>query len=172
MVLGSCGGEYNISNTQTLTIQSPNYPNNYPNNIECTWKLKVPQDRLVVLTFTEINLQQKYDHVSVYDGCSTDQTDLQRSYTGVTSGRPRHQSTGSTLEVQLYTNPSIGSRGFQATVSSINRPVQTTNPPTASTSAPNTAATSPTTTATSPPTATTSTPVACPAIPPTQTTGE
>ncbi len=34
-----CGGDIT---TSSGVIESPNYPENYPNNAECTWNVKLP----------------------------------------------------------------------------------------------------------------------------------
>lgn len=153
MFLGSCGGEYLISNTQSLTIQSPNYPASYPDSVECVWNLVVQQDRVVELTFTEISLEANHDSVSVYNGYCVEARNFLNSYTGVISGQPQHNSSGDALTVRLLTDCSITGRGFQAIARSLPRGA-TTDP----TAAPST------------PTATIRS-TTCPTIPPTQPAG-
>ncbi|XP_064419185.1 deleted in malignant brain tumors 1 protein-like [Latimeria chalumnae] len=54
------------------SLYSPNYPSPYPNNARCTWQIKVPTNRRVVLKFLEFRLETSnncvYDYVAIYDG--------------------------------------------------------------------------------------------------------
>ena len=50
------------------TIQSPLYPQDYPNNAHCTYLITVEYDYRVVLTFDSFSTEQGYDVVFVYDG--------------------------------------------------------------------------------------------------------
>jgi len=49
---------------------SPNYPNEYVNNMDCTWHI-VLDDGDVHLTFSDFITESCCDHVYVYDGPST-----------------------------------------------------------------------------------------------------
>lgn len=46
-----CGGH--IGKLQGY-IESPNYPGNYPNNVECIWKIKPGRKRRVLVIIPEI----------------------------------------------------------------------------------------------------------------------
>lgn len=49
-----CGGEFNKPNGR---INSPNYPNAYPHNMECEWIITAEVDHLVELTFTDFDFE-------------------------------------------------------------------------------------------------------------------
>lgn len=49
-----CGGTYFTSKG---VLQSPNYPNNYPHNKECTWIISVPTGQQIKLNVTDFNLE-------------------------------------------------------------------------------------------------------------------
>lgn len=61
-----CGGDLNAPSG---TISSPNYPNLYPHNRLCRWKITVPQGRRVTLTFNDLRLEDHnsctFDYVEV-----------------------------------------------------------------------------------------------------------
>ena len=38
-------------------IQSPNYPNNYPDNSNCTWTIQASAGRVIHLQFTALSIQ-------------------------------------------------------------------------------------------------------------------
>lgn len=48
-----CGGELG---EYTGYIESPNYPGNYPANIECTWNINPPPKRKILIVVPEIFL--------------------------------------------------------------------------------------------------------------------
>ena len=58
---------------------SPNFPNNYDSNLDCSWTLSVKSGAIIQLRFHTFNLEQGYDtdYVNVYDGDTE----------GVSSGR-------------------------------------------------------------------------------------
>ena len=44
----NCGGELY---TESGQISTPQYPGNYPNNLDCIWIIHIPNDRQVALQF-------------------------------------------------------------------------------------------------------------------------
>lgn len=48
-----CGGELGDF---TGYIESPNYPGNYPANVECTWTINPPPKRRILIVVPEIFL--------------------------------------------------------------------------------------------------------------------
>lgn len=48
-------------------IVSPGFPGKYPNNRDCTWKLKAPLGSVVRVKITSLNLEQ-YDSITLFDG--------------------------------------------------------------------------------------------------------
>merc|ERR1712088_254168 len=57
---------------ETQEIQSPNYPNVYPHNLDETWNLTVAAGQNIRLTFESFNLEShsncSYDYVQISDG--------------------------------------------------------------------------------------------------------
>ena len=60
-----CGG---VSFGPNDTIQSPNFPNVYPANVECIWVLDYQRGSQVRLTLTDLDLDDHRDN----DGCDRD----------------------------------------------------------------------------------------------------
>lgn len=48
-----CGGELG---DYTGYIESPNYPGDYPSNVECTWNISPPPKRRILIVVPEIFL--------------------------------------------------------------------------------------------------------------------
>lgn len=64
--------DVSIKNARTsVTITSPNFPEPYPQNIQCTWRILAPTGHKVELFFLEFELEDSYldsgchDYVSV-----------------------------------------------------------------------------------------------------------
>ncbi|KAF4084479.1 hypothetical protein AMELA_G00129210 [Ameiurus melas] len=60
-----CGGTLTQSRGEFF---SPNYPNNYPNNANCTWSLLAGELQVVSLNFTFVTLESGWDYIRVYNG--------------------------------------------------------------------------------------------------------
>eukprot|EP00058_Branchiostoma_floridae_P015726 XP_002601214.1 hypothetical protein BRAFLDRAFT_81990 [Branchiostoma floridae] len=97
----------------TGTFTSPNYPNNYPENLNCRYEISVTPPKVIRLTFTEFDLEDGYDRVYVYDGSTTDSAFEIAPLTGSRIPDPV-TSTGSSMTVKLVTDHSINMKGFQA----------------------------------------------------------
>ncbi|XP_043926958.1 procollagen C-endopeptidase enhancer 2 [Protopterus annectens] len=65
----ACGG--NVTGDSGY-IGSEGYPGVYPSNSKCTWKITVPEGKVVVLLFRVLDLESdtlcRYDYVDVYSG--------------------------------------------------------------------------------------------------------
>ena len=57
-----CGGVFNES---TETIESENYPNNYPRNQQCVYKIQVEENHVVLLKFETFETEENFDFVTV-----------------------------------------------------------------------------------------------------------
>ena len=75
-VLSFLWATLNISFT-TGVLASPNYPSNYPNNLERTSKIEVEEGLLIVLQFTAFDIEShpcsycECDHLTIKDGDGT-----------------------------------------------------------------------------------------------------
>ena len=116
--------------SQTLSsdgdmLESPNYPNNYPNNFICHTLIYAPQGRMVRLNITHFDLEPDgkeegrclhyYDTLRVYDG--NDQfSPLLGEFCG-SRAPERFQSSDRYLYVVFKSDLSIAMSGFQAFIS-------------------------------------------------------
>ncbi|XP_033110748.1 cubilin-like [Anneissia japonica] len=100
-------------------IESPNYPNPYPHNSDCTWTIRASQGSKINLTFTNFHLEDHntcgYDYIEVHDGEDENapvliticgQLFLPEGYS--------LQSTGSTLLIHFVSDNSVAEFGFRA----------------------------------------------------------
>ncbi|XP_068604308.1 cubilin [Brachionichthys hirsutus] len=114
----ACGGFIElIDNDPPGYITSPNYPQNYPQNIDCVWVITVPNGEAVQIDFEdEFYIEPvsscAYDYLELRDG-STSNAELISRLCG--SNRPPTQrSTGSSMLLRFRTDTSITHQGFKA----------------------------------------------------------
>lgn len=69
----SCLEEHILNATSTAVIQTPNYPDNYPNDYNCTYVIRTVPTHHVDLVFESFELEGNYP------GCSFDKLE---SYLG------------------------------------------------------------------------------------------
>lgn len=77
--------KYSINCNRTLTgfdgvIESPNFPNHYPNNLDCVWKIQASLGNKISLAFSHFDLENinvvsadskhvcSYDYLEIRDG--------------------------------------------------------------------------------------------------------
>ena len=71
---GKCGGNLSSPNG---TFTSPSYPDNYPDNQDCTYKISQPTGTYIVLTFHIMDISgfdcfiDKKDYLQIRDGPSS-----------------------------------------------------------------------------------------------------
>ncbi|KAG9276492.1 cubilin [Astyanax mexicanus] len=113
-----CGGDLNAASG---TISSPNYPNLYPHNRVCRWRITVPQGRRVTLTINDLRLEDhgscSFDYVEVINGLVANSPRLQRFCGSVPAGT-QVKSSGNTMTVVFATDSSVSNGGFNADYSS------------------------------------------------------
>ncbi|XP_031972413.1 LOW QUALITY PROTEIN: deleted in malignant brain tumors 1 protein-like [Corvus moneduloides] len=101
------------------SIQSPGYPNSYPNNAYCVWRIQLwDPARRIQLQFTDVQLESStcsYDAIEVYDGGSPQS---QRLGLVCSNDHRVFNSSGPRLTVLFRSDGSVTRRGFHAYYSS------------------------------------------------------
>ena len=71
---GGCGGVVNIDNTTRGVLTSPDFPENYLDNLRCKWTLVTERDHIQI-DFSHIMLEENYDTLTIClkDECSEDE---------------------------------------------------------------------------------------------------
>ncbi|XP_053489633.1 deleted in malignant brain tumors 1 protein-like [Ictalurus furcatus] len=107
-----CGGD--LTQTQGEFF-SPNFPDEYPEDTNCIWRLLSPEQQVVSLTFVSVDIELcpdcDCDAVYVYDGPSSS-SPLLGTVCG--HGRKTFSSSRNTLTVVFSSDSSINGRGFIA----------------------------------------------------------
>ena len=106
-----CGG---VLTGLSGVLVSPEYPNNYPNTVECHWVIRAAGPATVKLVFADFQVegseQCTYDYVAVLGGPGP-----ARGYHYCGSAKPPTLvSLGHELQVVFKSDFNIGGRGFKA----------------------------------------------------------
>ncbi|KAL5007353.1 hypothetical protein ScPMuIL_016159 [Solemya velum] len=129
--LGCTGTETVTAYTNELLLKSPNYPNNYYNDIDCTWEIRSS------LPTYHIKLDIRQLNVEVCGGaqCSCDRLVVYDNYTGSEIARlcggsssvQTFYSSGDVVRLQFYTDNSNAFSGFELSYSEVPRTPTTTS---------------------------------------------
>ncbi|XP_077863300.1 tolloid isoform X1 [Saccoglossus kowalevskii] len=105
-----CGG---IFNGTTGTLESPGYPNSYPNKMDCVWKITGTTIRLKFEVFDLENQENcRFDFLDISDGGD----ESMGRFCGDKQPPPVLQSSSGELWITFQSDASIQGRGFRATV--------------------------------------------------------
>lgn len=106
-----CGGVYTDA---TGRITSPGYGENYKPNLDCEWKIRMPIEERVEITWTSFQLEAQrnclYDFVEVYDGVNREAPLIGR-YCG-DMFPPSTLSNSNVLLIRFKTDWTYGHQGF------------------------------------------------------------
>ena len=102
-----------------MEITSPLYPQNYPHNVICIYKLVVESGRLVRLTMDELATSDSLDIVDIYDGYYVDERFKLASLSGQLRNVPTYTSTVNAITVRFTTNANDNDKGFKAHFESV-----------------------------------------------------
>ncbi|XP_069122184.1 cubilin-like [Argopecten irradians] len=114
----TCGGSLYLTNGVTSGyFTSPNYPENYPHNVDCTWIITAPSSESIQLDFVdnfyiEDHNQCQFDYVEVRDGGTINSVIL--SHVCGSSIPSTLKSTGNVMFVRFRTDLSVAHAGFRA----------------------------------------------------------
>ncbi|XP_046880031.1 cubilin [Hypomesus transpacificus] len=114
----ACGGVIKLRDTDPPGyITSPNYPQNYPQNIDCVWVITVPNGESVQIDFEEDFYIEPtttctYDYLELRDGATLDADPIAR-LCGSTRPSTQH-STASSMLLRFRTDTSVVHKGFKA----------------------------------------------------------
>nr|XP_009682911.1 PREDICTED: astacin-like metalloendopeptidase [Struthio camelus australis] len=104
------------------SFSSVNYPSSYPNNSNCLWLIRIPQNK-VFLQFEAFDLQSSSDcssdYVKIYNGNSKNSPVLLDRYCGK-GPLPALVASGSTMLIEFASDETITATGFRASYSRVN----------------------------------------------------
>ncbi|KAM6953504.1 cubilin [Aplochiton taeniatus] len=108
-----CGGTF--TDSEGILI-SPNWPNNYANNRQCIYLIRLPLHEVVSLNFTHLSMEAHsgclFDYVEVRDG-NSEMAPLIGKYCGHTLPAPI-SSSSNTVWLRFKSDASVSHAGFRA----------------------------------------------------------
>ncbi|KAH9492503.1 hypothetical protein Btru_026013 [Bulinus truncatus] len=105
-VASGCGGELMA---HTGSIESPNYPENYPPNILCQWRIHVAAGSKIILTFDDhFDISCLHDYIEIEEGRSHS-----RRFCGLQAPRPNIFQTNELL-IKFRSEFYLSGIGFSA----------------------------------------------------------
>ncbi|PAV66269.1 hypothetical protein WR25_01232, partial [Diploscapter pachys] len=107
------GGNFGGSTVRKGTITSPNYPNNYYNNLDCQYMITSPSGTYITITFDPFIVESTYDYVVIFDGFENSTSKQIAKITG-TPGRKQYEATGNQLLVWFHSDYIINKQGWSA----------------------------------------------------------
>lgn len=99
------------------TFNSPNNPNNYPDNAYCRWKISVPVNKKVLVTFHSLKIQQN-DFVEIYDDTLNV---LITKLSGVYSNPVQFTSEQNVIDIRFISDGSQSAEGFYASYQQVSK---------------------------------------------------
>ena len=102
-----CNGKDKLNDGEVVSIETPNYPEAYPNKARCKWTIKIPKESTVYIYCESFNLE-KGDYLRIqktkYSGLTGD---------NYTSFEPLTNSRRYNLKLQFKSNKKRNNTGFK-----------------------------------------------------------
>jgi len=98
-------------------LYSPNYPNNYNDNANCDWLME-SDSAFVTVEVVEIELENEFDSLTVFDGSNSDAPVL-AVLTGASLQKASVTSSGSTMYALFTTDYQTSMKGFHLRYKSV-----------------------------------------------------
>ncbi|XP_054161678.1 deleted in malignant brain tumors 1 protein-like [Oppia nitens] len=104
-----------INSTDAGYISSPNYPNNYLDNLQCTWSITVDKGNQIQLIVEDFSTESLHDQIYIYDNYQQQQQKLLANYSGqlIASSSSDIKSTSNTMVILFKTDHSQTRSGFK-----------------------------------------------------------
>ena len=108
----SCGTQAARVTIPGTILTSPNYPNYYDNNLECTTVVRFPPGELIQLEFLDFELESGSDWLEIRDGDNAYANQIGSRLSGV-QNPGSIISSGNALYLHFLTDGSVKERGFK-----------------------------------------------------------
>ncbi|XP_035665250.1 CUB and sushi domain-containing protein 1-like [Branchiostoma floridae] len=107
-----CSGNVPQASSSAQQLDSPNYPNNYGNNLDCTWTIQSASGTVIRLHFLAFSVEDRYDYLNVFNGPAGSADTAAQRLTGNTVPDD-FVSSGNTVTLQFTSDVSVVQSGFQ-----------------------------------------------------------
>ena len=100
---------------------SPNYPQQYDNNLDCNWTVKAPGENIITLTLSEFDTESR-DMLKIYHGDNSDNNITDNSLPLATffgDDSVPFTSTGNAIYLRFSTDSSDTKTGFKISAEAV-----------------------------------------------------
>jgi PKD repeat protein len=134
-IFSQCSGLVNLTLATDVISDGSGY-NDYSNDLDCQWLIQPSGAQYIYLEFTELNTEEDFDIVYIYNGTTTADP-LIGSYSGYagSGSRPKILVESSSVLVRFATNSTTTDGGFKIEYEGVSGAVPTINTPTVSSTA-------------------------------------
>ena len=107
-----CGPpEYNVTQSLTVSLSSPNYPDIYWNDLNCYWHIRAPDNGTLLMTLADFDTEEHYDYMTVWEGNNITHNAVVLRLSG--QRHPDSLSVASSeMWVRFQSDKGYGTRGF------------------------------------------------------------
>ena len=112
---GTCPGTYDQATMKYIT--SPNYPENYGNDDDCSWIITALHERFFVLNITNFDTEYLSDFLVVYNGSNDKGTRLDRR-SGFSWYPSEIMFTGRNMYLRFTSDHYSNKKGFRISLNS------------------------------------------------------
>ena len=99
-------------------ITSPNYPDFYPNSADLSWFVRVPENYLILVTVSDLHIEQCCDRLTIYNGASK-QSPVLSDLTGKIVSHSPIVSSSNIMYLRFSSDCSLAERGFKVIISTV-----------------------------------------------------
>ena len=125
MILGTesieidCESPFDVITEAGTQITSPNYPNNYDNDLDCQLTIKFEPDQIVSVTFESFDVELEdrceWDYLAIHDGNSTESPMIGYKLCGKGPTGTTIKSTGNQMTIHFFSDEIETRTGFKLT---------------------------------------------------------
>ncbi|XP_068722638.1 deleted in malignant brain tumors 1 protein-like [Montipora capricornis] len=105
-------------------ISSPEFPNNYPNDVVCIWVITLPAGTRVKVSFKHFHTEHHYDFVEIRDG-EKDYSEPYLSPSGGFTGNGSYTvnvTSSNVMWIKFFSDVSVRRKGFNLTYEAVGAP--------------------------------------------------
>nr|XP_039257965.1 cubilin-like [Styela clava] len=103
----------NADDTNWQTLTSPNFPENYGNNMNINWTISTTGDNVIRVEIETLNLEPVYDTLIIIDNNIPSEWKLIESVSGIGGEKLEYISHSNTVSLIFNSDDSISSSGFK-----------------------------------------------------------
>uniref|UniRef100_W6NCE8 C-type lectin and CUB domain containing protein n=1 Tax=Haemonchus contortus TaxID=6289 RepID=W6NCE8_HAECO len=105
-------GDFGGASVRFGTINSPGFPNQYYNNLDCYYQLRSPTTTYITITFDPVKIENYFDYVDIFDGGN--KTKLIGQMDTYMPSTNTFESTTNSMLVYFHTDSMVTDVGWSA----------------------------------------------------------